>query len=299
MSKKNLARTAIEGGRANGNKWERRNSHAEQRAASRDFCNKIKLDPEFGEDESIEVIDKVYQAFTDKLSPMFRWLRSKVGSSWADVRSEITEKFDARTTAGRHILFDHLLSSVIDTQSGFDERGFIVDPAIDAIKAHPGPRYTYRRFHEFYVDQQGILCETPKRKRTYERITEQDYFIAGQWLNGRMIINKGGVLSWVLPVDGIWKSSWFDPNQNVYDAYKAKLKYYLLDNGPFQLVSTIYFYGSPSLQYTGKSHGDHWEEVENPFSFRQRGPLSEADIKEFKSFKKGIQNQILAYSKGR
>ena len=187
MSKKNLARTTIEGGRHNSNKWDRRNSHTEERRSARDYCNKVKIDPEYALEDTIEEKCKVYKEFTDKLNPMYRWLESKVGENWDDVRSEISEKFDARTTAGRHIMFDHLLSSVTDTQSGFNQYGFIVDPDEAKLQGIA----TYRRvYQDYYVDKDGILCEIKDQRLRYERISEKEYRAAGDWLNGRMIMEK-------------------------------------------------------------------------------------------------------------
>ncbi len=78
MSKKNLARTAIEGGRRKGNKWDRRNSHTEERNAAREYCKKAISDPESVDEDLIEKKSKVYKDFTDKLNPMYRWLRSQI-----------------------------------------------------------------------------------------------------------------------------------------------------------------------------------------------------------------------------
>jgi hypothetical protein len=295
MSKKNLARSTIEGGRNNSNKWDRRNSHTQERRSARDFCNKAKIDPEITDEESVENKDKVYKEFTDKLSPMYRWLKSKVGEPWDEVRSEVFKKFDSRTTAGRHILFDHLLSSVVDTQTGFNKYGYIIDPAIEIINNNDRPNY-YRTYHEYYVNQEGILCENFRNRARYEKITEADYRVAGDWLNGNMIVEKGGVLYWCCPTDGLWKSSWIKPDRP-FDYYKIGLNYYLFDNGLYTLTAFIGWEGNSS--FTGRTHGDHWELIENPFSFRQRGQLSEEELKEFKSLKKNIQKEILDFSKGR
>ena len=112
MSKKNLARTAIEGGRYGRNKWERRYSHRTDRAAERNYMSKVEHDVEYFDDYDIKPSAPVYKEFKDKLSPMYRWLHAQVGRKWDEVRSEVAEKFDTRTTAGRHITYDHLLSSV-------------------------------------------------------------------------------------------------------------------------------------------------------------------------------------------
>jgi hypothetical protein len=299
MSRKNLAKTVIEGGRVNSNKWDRRHSSKEERVRIKQYLHKVLQDVEHA-DEIIEPErEHVYKEFNDKLGPMYRWIEAQVGRSWSEVRSEISEKFDARTTAGRHILFDHLLSSIVDTQSGFDKYGYISDPDIPITNEQ---RYSHRLFfHRYYVNQDGILCKCKEYRKTYRNlhqyVTEEEYRAAGDWLAGRMIVKKEGILYWCLPMDGVWKSSWL-PLYTAVDYYvKKELKYYLYDNGLYQPAAIPNFPYNDS--YTGKTHGDHWEYIEQPFSFRQRGPLSEEEIEQFKSLKKRLQNEILDFSKGR
>src|SRR5580698_1849205 len=112
MSTKNIAHTVIEGGRHKSNKWDRRHSHADVRAKLKNYLADVMKDIEVAYEEDVEPIEPVYQGFTDKLRPMYRWLRKQAGRPWDEVRSEVFEKFDTRTTAGRHITFDHLLKSV-------------------------------------------------------------------------------------------------------------------------------------------------------------------------------------------
>jgi hypothetical protein len=305
MSKKHLAKTAIEGGRHGFNTWERRHSHNQERRSSKEYCQKVLVDPELADEIDIEDKEKVYKEFSDKLSPVFRWLRSKVGQPWAEVRSEISKKFDSRTTAGRHILYDHLLSSVVDTQSGFNQYGYIVDPSIEIANSDgTAPNYYRRAYHDFYVDQQGILCRVTHdkvKKVKYKHITEPEYKEAGDWLNGSMIIEKGGVLSWACPMEGLWKASWLDPNGKQVESYKLKLGYYLFDNGLHKApgYSDLFWEVPGDPRFTGKVHSDYWNLIENPFSFRQRGQLSDEEVKFFKSLKSKLQKEILEYSKGR
>lgn len=300
MSKKNIARSALEGGRAGSNKWDRRRSSKLERVKSRQYLTEVVRDLEYS-DEIIEPTRKpVYKEFTDKLNPMYRWLETQVGRPWSEVRSEVFQKFDTRTTAGRHILFDHLLPQVVDSESGYDKYGVLVNPDEETLKdRESSKKYRFlNTYSDYYVDENDILCKVVKKKYTYERITEKEYADAGSWLNGRMIVNKGGVLSWCVPSEGIWKSSWFEPYKT-YELYgfPPKLRYYFWENGLYQLVPTTG--GDFYIGFTGKTHGDHWEEVAQPFSFRQRGPLTKDEVKIFKSLRKKIQKEILDYSKGR
>lgn len=305
MATKNIARSALEGGRHSYNKWERRHSHNEERAQVRDYLNRVLADPENADDEHYDGIRPVHKEFTDKLAPMYRWLEKQVGRSWADVRSEVFHKFDTRTTAGRHITFDHLLNQVIDTQSGFDDRGAMMNPNIDVIKGERKGYYNYGGSAEYYVDENGILCENPnsyknrRRTRHYlKKVSEQEYINIGAWLRGCIIGQKDGKYYWFVPTDGIWEASWQALDQPAA-IVTGTLRYFLRENGPYKVQST-WFYDTPSsFTWTGMSHGDHWEHIETPFSFRQRGELSKEELEIFLGLDEYIRKQILAFGKGR
>lgn len=115
MATKNLARTVIEGGRHRQNKKQRYFAQGVARARVRDWLAHT------DGDDAPAPRPKVYRSFDDKLAPATRWLRAQVGRPWDRVYSEIHQRFDTRTTAGRHIVYDHL---VRDVRSG---RGFVVD----------------------------------------------------------------------------------------------------------------------------------------------------------------------------
>jgi tRNA-splicing ligase RtcB len=120
MSTKNLARTVIEGGRYRGNAERRRSSNGQERTAAHQTSTLLR--------DRLDADAVVYaprtpvrRSFDDKLGAANRWLGAQVGRPWNKVRSELCARFDARTTAGRHILFDHLL------QSGLVSRAFARD----------------------------------------------------------------------------------------------------------------------------------------------------------------------------
>lgn len=300
MSTKRLQKTVIEGGRYGSNKWSRRNSHVENRAKAREFCKRIAQDPELVEELDIEPIQWVGKEFKDKLSPMYCWLDSHVGQPWAEVHSKVFKIFDTRTTAGRHITFDHLLREVVDTKTGFDSRGILSNPTEDDILGKHRP--WYYGIHDYYVDEAGLLKKADKSyKKRYKRITEEEYIVAGKWLNGRIISEKGGILYWHSPSEGLWKSSWIDPNGDHVDQYKMKsLNYYLFSNGHHDIVNKLKL---PSRElfftFSSKTHSDYWEMIENPFSFRQRGELSKEEAEYFRSMPEKIKKDILIHSKGR
>jgi hypothetical protein len=178
MSTKNLARTVIEGGRHRYSKYQRRRSNtAERRRAHQlEHALAVKEDP----DRAIfEQRPPVYRDFADKLGPAQRWLRSQVGRPWNKVRSELFTRFDTRTTAGRHILFCHLLEDV-DVES----------------KRNP-------ERCRFQVSAAGILHYVGRRQRFFSwyrplaRLPEPEGTIV-EWLASRRVIEHGARAYWLL-----------------------------------------------------------------------------------------------------
>lgn len=293
MSTKKLERTVIEGGR--GNKWERRRSNRPERAAQRAFLSEVRKDPLNADSDSIEERDHVYKDFRDKLSPMKRWLDGQVGRPWADVRSEVFTKFDTRSVAGRHITFGHLLSSVTDTLSGRDERGFIAED-----------KTSYNtRYHSYYVDASGILQRNaPREPRWWAgSVSEASLKEVATWLQGRMIAEKGGVLHWVSNSEGVWKAEWNKTEEITKWGPREgplSLKYLSYENGPYEVKHFMpTFYSSTGHYETTKRTGLHWERIENPAGFKLRGPLNPEEVKQLRSFPEGMQQEILAFGKTR
>ena len=122
MTTKNLSRTVIEGGRTGHYKAECQKRIRQERAAWRSQAIAFARDPETWDEDIPFVRDPVYPDFDDKLSPIYRFLDSRIGRSWDDVRSELFAKFDARTTPGRHVLHDHLLRDVSESPDGIEYR---------------------------------------------------------------------------------------------------------------------------------------------------------------------------------
>ena len=87
LSTKNLARTVIEGGRAHGNTWDRRQSNADLRAAMRTY-NRMVLDPDAAWSTVPPRRRKIYRDFHDRLGPVYRWLDRRCGRPWTEVRAE-------------------------------------------------------------------------------------------------------------------------------------------------------------------------------------------------------------------
>ena len=178
MSTKNLARTVIEGGRRPGNRDQRRESNATVRTQTRLVSARV---VQMGDDAAdYPRRESVHRSFNDKTRPAERWLASQVGRPWNHVRSELFARFDARTTAGRHILFEHLLREV---------------NLNDVARA---------RYSDFTVDRHGLLRRERERRRyrwpTRERLPEPESVLL-DWLDGRRVGERDERLYWFVPTE--------------------------------------------------------------------------------------------------
>jgi hypothetical protein len=176
MSKKNLARTVIEGGRTRYSQWDRHYSHTQARQREHLSSSLLlrSIDPD---DVAYPELRVVYRSFHDKLRPAERWLDKQVGRPWNNVRSELFERFDARTTAGRHILFCHLLQSV----------------KTSSTVVHFEP------WTEFRVDTYGILRRAPPRPRwrtpLAPELPERQELLEA-WIGSRRVGERSPQLYW-------------------------------------------------------------------------------------------------------
>ena len=177
MSTKNLARTVIEGGRHRQSKFLRRQSNAAERVHAHAHERQLSLAPGWVE-ELFEPRQPVGRAFRDKLSPARRWLNSQVGRPWDKVKSELFARFDARTTAGRHVLFDHLLREVCDGR----------DPL-------------HTRYANFFVSTHGLLLRREReryRSRNRRKPLPEPEHVLQTWLGGRRVAVHGVRFYWLV-----------------------------------------------------------------------------------------------------
>lgn len=291
MSTKRLERTVIEGGRRN--KWERRYSHAEERAHLRNYITEVKADPENWYDYDIEPIEPVYKAFSDKLSPMYRWLHAQAGRPWNDVRSEVAEKFDTRTTAGRHIVHDHLLNNVE------------VTPDLRYGRYYYGPEdYTtsYSK-NDFYVDEEGILRAKTHISRKH-KLPKFNTNNLCNWLNGRVPGYVGDRLYWFVPTTGSkkiggkrnrWTNLWGSRGYPWYYYDRSLLRFLYLYETPIQAKDEK---GMPLFDVHGRMVVDHfkqeWKDA-NP-SFRQDRKLTPEEYKYWEKLPEYYQKEIIKWS---
>jgi hypothetical protein len=181
MAKKNLARTAIEGGRYHHNSWERRHSHGIARAREREVLGRLTADPSAADEIAGPARKRVRKMFYDKLRPVERWLARQAGRPWNDVYSEIKKRFDSRTTAGRHILYDHLLAYVeIGERHGWPWRGNMAVGSDGILRIQDGFRW--------------------QRKRVRERGVWVGREALARFSGGRRIGRQGEIWFWFVPV---------------------------------------------------------------------------------------------------
>jgi hypothetical protein len=163
VSRKNLSRTVIEGGRYWSNCWFRRQSHGEERATTREWLERVSVDLDEADATDPPPRRRVGKMFRDKLGPAQRWLESQVNRPWDNVYSELCELFDTRTVAGRHVVHDHMLKWVRQ---------------YDDVAPH------YSRF-DLVIDEHGILRKGDWFAQSYTKVRER----ARGWAQGRVAAN--------------------------------------------------------------------------------------------------------------
>lgn len=192
MSTKNLARTAIEGGRHN--VYERRESTSDERSANRNYLRRLTIDPGSYDEAPCPKRLPVGVAFSDKTQPARRWLLSRVGKPWSEVYSELRRKFDTRTTAGRHILFDHMLRDVgpeHDEQFRYWQSDFYID-SNDILRVRKDG-YAYRHVHG---------PQNPPQEKA--KFTYRSRYGILSWLRGRKVVEHDGHLCWNEPTQFVF-----------------------------------------------------------------------------------------------
>jgi hypothetical protein len=187
MATKNLARTVIEGGRRRWNQFERRYSNRRARKRARQYAHSLRFDPDQGEGSAAPLRKPVHKSHYDRLAAAERWLASFVGRPWDDARAEMARRFDTRTIAGQHVVFDHLLTSV---------------------RGSGRPTFGYP---DFAVDDSGILRALPRRHYASRWKLPPGKVRRARWeieefSRGRRIARRGSYLFWFEPTAVVWKA---------------------------------------------------------------------------------------------
>lgn len=279
MSTKNLARTVIEGGRSN--KFARRRSNKLLRRQESRFLSETRRLEDADDsgvypdrDDSAERYAKRRYGLTDKLSPLRHYLNKQVGKQWAEVYSELVNKFDSRTVAGRHVLNDHIIREIHG--AGSQESS---DAAI------------YRRF---YLDN-GILRKTqqPKREKVdYGRFLsrESDYQEMADWLKGRKLLLVGPkkVLYWAVANKPV---NTFVQKNVRNDYWKAsvtcELIWFVVDKNGEKVMENV-----PYCGYNAGGALRYCQRPISPVTWRQDEPASLKDVEYYNSWCESVRERI-------
>ena len=263
MSTKNLSRTVIEGGRCEHYKADVYARARQERAAAKRYLKAVRVDPECGEESAPPQRQPETPCFADKLNPIYRFLDSRVGDSWSEVRSELFSRFDTRTTPGRHVLFDHLLRDVCESGD---------------------PKSPERRFARYFIDAEGRLAKEHRERVSFGQTMWRGGDVLAAWLGARKIGRMGERFAWFVPVDERVRAVY------VHAKYgRGDLLYAALDE-----------HGSiirdPQPPYVGR-----YSIIPRPavvrrstVRFRQCGQLGARDEAYFRSLPKWVQDEILA-----
>ena len=274
MSTKNISRSAIEGGRSSRNKFERRRSSQAERINTRLKIATTHNDGEALHDAVMPTRIHVYKEFSDKLSPVYRWLDSHVGESWNDVRALLTSQFDTRTTAGRHVFYDHIIGNVM----------------------MPGDIHDY---NDYYVDDNGFLQKRESwRRRFYQAskrklVSVQRKHEILEWMGVRRIGMVGGT-----------KMYWYEPTktkEKVVVTWGVRSPR-LIDRGYWWTDTENLYYYTERRQYKSDGLGGYMKEFTVELSrfgvpsYRQGKEFTSEDILFFEALPEWLRANLLKTS---
>lgn len=183
MSTKSLQRTPLEAGHTGHHNAANKIERASIRAKTRQAVGKLKHD---SEEDFFVPEPKVSVEHDDRLGAIKRWIRSQVNRPWNKVFSEIKERFDARSLAGYHIIYGHLIHSVL-THAEYE------------LHKKRYANYPYSR-DMLYIDKHGILKLAKAKKLGIPWRESKEYKLKVEkaaWLAGREICLQGAIPFWV------------------------------------------------------------------------------------------------------
>lgn len=256
MSTKNLARTVIEGGRAN--TYTRKASHRTERAYARAWLDRLRFDIDLADATSSRKRPSVGKEFADKLRPCWRWLTSRVGQPWDDVYCELMTRFDTRKLSNKHVVFDHMRNAIAD--AGGDRMGA-----------------AWQDMTRFYVDEAGTLRARDRAAAaaaTYAAAQAQmratpAYAAAAAYAAGRRVRYGFSGRCWYVPGRAIWTPCL---QRNASQCPHAEHR--RVETTPAHLVER---YASPG--FTALGAGEWWRtyRIEHSAPGRVYTPFSRAD----------------------
>jgi hypothetical protein len=187
MATKNLARTVIEGGRITYYKMDVHRESRTERVKTRASLRAAMKDVESHDEKPTPKRRPVRPEFGDKVRPLYRYLDSRVGKNWDKTYAEIRRRFDTRTTPGRHVVENHLLSGIL------------------LPGQEPKAKYDY---HHYFVDKVGILRKFEDKRRVKRTPPMPAHKLTKllpkllAFVGGKRISKVGGRYEWRTPVSG-------------------------------------------------------------------------------------------------
>jgi len=198
---------------------EKKKSFRKVRSSEKEFCIRVKKDNDAALEYDVVKQEPVWgRHWSGYWRPMRRWLDSHVGENWNQVYSELIAK--------------------LKTFSGGKEKT-LRQYVIGLVEVTPDPRFGDEigyNFHDFYVDDNGILQRRRRKTRTKTKQPKCNVRELTNWIGGRVIGKVGGKLYWFLPVTKNKKHGCFLPT----DKWKCQWGY---------SASYIYYRSSYGLRY--------------------------------------------------
>jgi hypothetical protein len=268
MSTKRLARTVIEGGRCPEHyKGEVHQAKRTIRAHTLEYLRLVTRDVEAADAVPAPVRTHIAPCFNHKLKPLYAFMDAHIGQSWNKTRSLLQKRFDIRTTAGRHIIFDHVVGSV--------------RPYGDVPRSFPQRNYC--------VDANGLLQKEERpRGRRFVAPPPFDRAAVAAWLGNRKIGRCGDGFVWFVPTSfpHLVKAHW--PSQGL-----------LYCDVTF---SGEIMYGLIQYKYSGRHAVPNRPEKEPMIArrnYRQAKRLNKKDEAFLRALPEVAQNEILKHAPAR
>lgn len=103
------------------------------------------------------------KSFGDHLSPVERFIHSRVGQKWDDVYSEICKTYDKRSWMNYH-LHIHVLRDFVELNAVMHEGKVCV---LNRWDGYAPIEESYRRGDVYVHPETGVLCKIQRKKSTY------------------------------------------------------------------------------------------------------------------------------------
>lgn len=194
MSTKNLARTVIEGGRCKHYKSDVLKTARAERAQEKTYLRAVSKDPELADAVVAPKRQPISLCFADKLGPVYSFLETRLGRSWDKTFRLLKQRFDTRTTPGRHVVESHILAEIAPSEAAVQRRSWT----------------SFR----YFIDARGLLRQVKREYRKYVKLPPQPSLEdALKWLGNRKVELSGARYVWFVPtrdldtVRAVWVQS--------------------------------------------------------------------------------------------